>query len=126
MRTTKIVISTLVAVLISFAICFPGISLPVYAAEPTTIDISTANEFSTALVTAQNSPGEYIFNITGNFDASIPSQEKGRIPAGTTITIIGNKHTLTIKNGYSIVVSGGTLNLGSPGNDNSGFRLLSC
>ena len=81
-----------------------------YAAEPTTIEVASADEFASALKQANDATGddEYVIKLAKDIEAS------GSVTGSCPVTILGGGHTLKLGGGSSIqVAKGSRLALGS-------------
>ena len=94
----------------AFAICVMVAPQTAFAAEPTTIEVSTSSEFDDAVKTANAATsGEYAIRLTNDIESGGAS-----FKSSCPITILGNGHTITINEGCSLFVGPGSqLNLGA-------------
>ena len=106
----------IISLFLIFALIF-ALSPTIVRAETTTIDVSTAEEFASAISQIHESTGgDFTVNILQ--DLSIGGSSV--IDNGNTVTILGNGHTLqfTDLNNNKLQISNATLNLGKSGSTN--------
>ena len=107
---------TFVAALALYALVMP---ISAFAATPTTIEVGNGSEFDNAVATVNAATsGEYIIELTDDIQTGGAS-----FSSSQPVSIVGNGHTLTLKQYGSISIDkGAELNLGSKnggGNVNS-------
>lgn len=98
---------TFVAALALYALVMP---ISAFAATPTTIEVSNSSEFDNAVVTVNAATsGEYIIELTDDIQTGGAS-----FSSSQPISIVGNGHTITLKQYGSISIDkGAELDLGS-------------
>lgn len=98
---------TFVAALALYALVMP---ISAFAATPTTIEVSNSSEFDNAVATVNAATsGEYIIELTDDIQTGGAS-----FSSSQPVSIVGNGHTLTLKQYGSISIDKGTeLDLGS-------------
>ena len=86
--------------------------MPISAFATTTIPVKSGAEFSQAAQTVRTAAdNEYIIELTDDIEAGSVTF---RSPSHVSVSIVGNEHTVTLKNGSLIsVMRGAQLNLGS-------------
>lgn len=98
---------TFVAALALYALVMP---ISAFAATPTTIEVSNSSEFDNAVATVNAATsGEYIIELTDDIQTGGAS-----FSSSQPVSIVGNGHTLTLKQYGSISIDkGAELDLGS-------------
>lgn len=98
---------TFVAALALYALVMP---ISAFAATPTTIEVSNSSEFDNAVATINTATsGEYIIELTDDIQTGGAS-----FSSSQPVSIVGNGHTLTLKQYGSISIDkGAELDLGS-------------
>lgn len=98
---------TFVAALALYALVMP---ISAFAATPTTIEVGNGSEFDNAIATVNAATsGEYIIELTDDIQTGGAS-----FSSSQPVSIVGNGHTLTLKQYGSISIDkGAELNLGS-------------
>lgn len=104
----------------AFAICAIVAPQAAFAAEQTTIEVSTSFEFNDAVNTANAATnGEYVIQLTNDIESNGAS-----FKSSCPITILGNGHAITLGGFGSLSVQAGSqLNLGSE--DGSDILVIS-
>lgn len=106
----------IVSLALSLVLVLCLLPVTVFAA-PVTYTVSTADEFAAALSNI-TSGGEFIISLTADITVTSATFNK----SGSTVTIVGNGHTISLGFQKTINVSNGvTLNLGT---DDSSNKLL--
>lgn len=98
---------TFVAALALYALVMP---ISAFAATPTTIEVSNSSEFDNAVATINAATsGEYIIELTDDIQTGGAS-----FSSSQPVSIVGNRHTITLKQYGSISIEkGAELDLGS-------------
>ena len=98
---------TFVAALALYALVMP---ISAFAATPTTIEVSNSSEFDNAVATVNGATsGEYIIELTDDIQTGGAS-----FSSSQPVSIVGNGHTITLKQYGSISIDkGAELDLGS-------------
>lgn len=94
------------------ALTLYALTMPISAFATTTIPVGSGAEFSQAAQTVRTAAdNEYIIELTDDIEAGSVTF---RSPSHVSVSIVGNEHTVTLKNGSLIsVMRGAQLNLGS-------------